>query len=65
MWMVKEQSQAHPNGIPCSPVMETQSGAATIRDLLQKQHDENRPEGGEIKHYFVAQVISRRGKEPR
>ena len=65
MWMVKEQSQAHPNGVPASPVMETQSGAATIRDLLQKQHDDNRAPDGEIKHYFVAQVISRRGKEPR
>ena len=65
MWMVKCQDSKHPIGVPCSPVMETQSGANAVKDLLQKHEEENRKPDDEPKHYFVAQVISRRGKEPR
>ena len=59
MWVVREQSKAHPSGIQVSPIMETQSGAATVRDLLQKQADENRKPDDEPKHYYVVKAIKR------
>lgn len=62
MWIVKEQSKKHPAGIPASPIMETQSGADTVRELLQKQADAARKPEDEPKHYYVVQAI-KRGKK--
>lgn len=65
MWIVKEQSKGHPNGVPASPVMQTQSGADTICGMLQKEADANRKENEEPRHYFVAQHIKRGDKDKK
>ena len=63
MWTIKEQSQTNQLGKVCSPIMETQSGAETLRDMMQKEHDKNRKPDEEPKHYYVALAIKRKSKK--
>lgn len=63
MWCVKEQSKATPMGKICSPIMETLDGAKTLQTLLQAQFEKDKKPEDDPKHYFVVQVISRRGKK--